>query len=193
MDSFINKLEEIIDVSATAPRPADKEVLDAFFKKYKLDKHTFSHFKSFLRIYGSCYIKDDYYFMPLPNLPLISDQQKYEIDKFLGLGHDKDNIEKYLADYHDIVEDDLLPIAEIVGGDLICIHRNTGEIWFWFHESTQDNLLKAANTFAEFILNFKYFDPPQVKSAVRMNLDPKLDAFLKAAAKKENAHSSAVE
>ncbi|MDE6722632.1 MAG: SMI1/KNR4 family protein [Eubacterium sp.] len=180
MDKYIEKLKEIIDITTTVPNKDNKRDVKKFFKKNKFDDAVFSAYKYFLLNYGNCYIKDDYYFETSDSSFNIK-QEKFEIDTFFNL----ENIKKYALDYSDIIQNGFLPIAEIVGGDLVCIEKNTGEIWFWFHDVSKDNFLKVSNSFGEFICGFQ-FSKQMNNGSVKMNLSPELDAFLKEASKNQN-------
>ena len=68
------------------------------------------------------------------------------------------------------------------GGDVVCMNKQNGGIWFWFHDLQGDDFMLAANSFEEFILKFEKREITLSNSSVTWNLNEKDYAIMKAAA-----------
>ena len=107
----------------------------------------------FLKHHGNDYIKDDYWFL-LKNEA--GDTEQYMVDMLFGLQKCSGNIMNEMKEWEDVVQDDLVCIADRPGGDLVCMDKEDGSIWFWFHDVADDNLVMVADSFEEFICGFSY-------------------------------------
>ena len=133
MDYFKKKLEELLDTHLMSDtKIISLNEINNFSSKYNLSWS--KEYIYFLQYYGNVYIKDNYYFED-SHTPFVSKNQRYyELDGFFGLHEGRDNIEMRIADSRADLPDNLFPIAEILGGDLVCMEKKTGEIFFWYHE-----------------------------------------------------------
>lgn len=58
------------------------------------------------------------------------------VAKFLGLSTQRDeDIRAVVETYADRVPENVLPIAQAGGGNLVCLHLLSGAIYFWDHEA----------------------------------------------------------
>lgn len=72
----------------------------------------------------------------IPRLKHYKDKgTEFSIDYFLGFSTQKDkDIFSIINVYRGRIPDELFPIAIVDGGDLLCMHKGTGNIYYWFHE-----------------------------------------------------------
>ena len=60
---------------------------------------------------------------------------EFSIDYFLGFSSKKNyDIIHTIGVYEGRMPNELFPIAIVDGGDLLCMHKSTGNIYYWFHE-----------------------------------------------------------
>ncbi|WP_080875215.1 SMI1/KNR4 family protein [Oceanobacillus timonensis] len=134
------------------------------------------------------YIKEDYHFISSEGLSDKIKLTQFEVDSFYGLYNDENNIEDKINFYKDLLPADLIPIAGLPGGDLVCIgiQDNTqNKIYIWFHEMDGENIYLASDSFKSFIMNFKRINVEGNKlENVNLNMSNKLNEFLTNASKK---------
>lgn len=186
MEKLKVKLDEIIDFDLKEIETVWTEVdIKTLEEKHNLKfpkDYTF-----YLKHYGNDYIKEDIRFIPPIELPKIIKQTQFEIDSIYGLNNDENNLDDKMNSYKDILPDDLFPIADLPGGDLICIGKQGdkyNKIYIWFHEMEGDNAFLVSNSFESFIDNFKRIKiEKKPVGNVKLNLGDKLNAFLNTASK----------
>lgn len=108
----------------------------------------------------------------------VFDHNKYDfigVTEFFGVGlKEESDLLKQKGIYLDRVPQEYLPIALAEGGNLICLaitKEKFGQIFFWDHENEADtgekpweeNLIKIANSFKEFLNSLKKFDPKTIE------------------------------
>lgn len=119
-------------------------------------------YKDFLLIYGDRFVKDNYLYIPIKKSPVTGLDGYDMADYFIG-----NDIEENIKWKYDIFKNNIFPIAEAPGGNLICMGSNNeyvGKIYFWWHENERDDdpdniratLFLIANSFRDFILSFEY-------------------------------------
>ncbi|MBV6685754.1 SMI1/KNR4 family protein [Bacillus sp. JRC01] len=184
MNQFKLKLDEIIDFDMKDSKKTwENEKIIELEKKYNLYLNDDYFF--YLKEYGNDYIDPKYKCIPQEAIPGC-EEVKFEIDSIYGLDIDENNIFEKIDSYKDILPENLVPIADLPGGDLICMEKEKGWIYFWFHDWEDENLFKVFNTFKEFILSFTVVkDVTITPGEVKMDLGSQLDAFLKNASKKQ--------
>lgn len=120
-------------------------------------------------------------------LPKKIKQTRFEIDSIYGLNNDENKINDKIKFYKDILPVDLIPIADLPGGDLICIGMKgdkQNKIYIWFHEMNGENVFLVSNSFGNFIKNFKPINVEKNNlDDVKLNMSDKLNAFLNNASK----------
>lgn len=167
-------LKQIIDDSMkNTIEHSDKEIYD-FFNNYKISYN--DSYAFFLKYYGNDYIKDNYYYF-------IRDV-KYEMDLFFGLNAENGNICKEIEANKEFLPDSIIPIIAMPGGDFVCLDKNNGSIYLWFHEKESNNLLFIEKDFENFILNFKKIEENITITPIEITIDKSFDTLLREAAKK---------
>ncbi|MCP3740186.1 SMI1/KNR4 family protein [Rossellomorea sp. BNER] len=187
MEQFKKKLEEIIDFDIK-----EKEVtwgndsIKKLEEKYKLKLP--QDYVFYLQHFGNDYIREDYRFISTIELPQKIKQTQFEIDSIYGLDNDENKLENKIKFYKDILPADLLPIADLPGGDLVCLGKRDdkqNKIYIWFHEMSGENVYLVAESFENFIKNFKRGKAEKnTLDNVKMKLSGKLNDFLSNASKK---------
>ena len=60
---------------------------------------------------------------------------EFTINKFLGFSANRyDDISTTYDTFIGRMPEELLPIASVDGGDLLCMNKETGYVYYWFHE-----------------------------------------------------------
>ncbi|RPF54153.1 SMI1/KNR4 family protein [Aquisalibacillus elongatus] len=187
MERFKEKLETIIDFDL-------KEIIESWSvnhiknleRKYeiKLPKD----YSFYLQHYGNAYIREGYCFIPSKDLSNNTKQAQFEIDSIYGLYNDENNIEDKINFYKELLPENLIPIADLPGGELVCIGTKDdklNKIYFWFHEMDGENVYLVSDSFESFIMNFKKVDVEKNNlENVNLNISDKLNTFLNNASKK---------
>ncbi|MGC5746571.1 SMI1/KNR4 family protein [Chryseobacterium sp. NFX27] len=84
---------------------------------------------------------------------------QFNLNYFFGISDDKfQSLSENYYTYTNRMPDELFPIGSVDGGDLLCMHKKTGEIYYWFHEQDDWGLegidhwpIKVANHLEEYI------------------------------------------
>jgi len=93
------------------------------------------------------------------------------ITEFFGLcKSENSDILEVSNTFYNRVPVTVLPIARAEGGNLICLEKNTGQIFFWDHEEeaedghepTYGNMLMLASSFTEFLEQIKPYEPETI-------------------------------
>ena len=188
MERLKEKLDEVIDF--------DIKEIDEIWDEDEIKKLEVSYqlklpqdYAFYLQHYGNDYIKEDYRFIPSIELPDKIKQTQFEIDSIYGLYNDENKINNKANFYKDILPTDLFPIADLQGGDLICIGKSNdkqNKIYIWFHEMDGENVFLVSDSFKSFIKNFKSLKVNKNPlDNVNLNLGDKLNALLNNASKKD--------
>mgnify|MGYP003499852346 FL=1 len=189
MGELIKKLEEIIDFdSNVSVETWSAEDIKGFEKKHQVELP--HDYKFYLQHYGNDYIKEAFRFLSAVELPEKTTDKYFEIDSFYGLYDDENNIENKIRFYKDLLPDDLLPIGDLPGGDLVCLGTKgdkLGKIYFWFHELEEENTVFMSESFETFISSFHKIDYEKNElDHITIHIGDKLNAFLVNASKKRN-------
>lgn len=122
-----------------------------------------SEYKYFLEHYGECNFDTDTVYQPIKKTPFTSSKGFQEISFFYGIGTEYD-ILKMLKTYSGRIPEDFITIAELPGGDQLCMNVNIsssdyGKIYSWDHENENngwhENVYLVANSFSDFINSFQ--------------------------------------
>lgn len=179
-DSYLNKLQEILDDTLHELTEKTDDQVRVFFDKYGVrydDVYAY-----FLKHHGNDYIKDDYRFLYKDDE---GNTEQYMVDMLFGLQDCLGNIVGEMKDWADVVMDDVIPIADLPGGDLACMDKQDNSIWFWFHDRNKDNFVMVAGSFEEFVMRFeKSAEKEESVEPVSFTLDPEIDRMFREAAKK---------
>ncbi|WP_085990925.1 SMI1/KNR4 family protein [Oceanobacillus senegalensis] len=187
MEQFKKRLETIIDFDVKEINIRwTEDHLNYLERKYNIklpQDYTF-----YLQHYGNDYIKEDYHFIPPEGLSNKIKLTPFGVDSFYGLYNDENNMEDKINFYKDLLPADLIPIADLPGGDLVCIgikDDTQNKIYIWFHEMDGENLYLVSDSFKSFIMNFKRINVEGNNlENVNLNMSDKLNAFLTNASKK---------
>ena len=151
MERYKIQLETILDDSLKGEKKTwTKEEVEEIAKENDLvlsEEYSF-----YLQHYGNDYINEGYCFVDSKESAL--GQKSYNIDSIFGLYDDVNSINKQAEAYNNIIPQHLFPIAEMPGGDLVCMDKVNGGISFWFHDMDGNNLFPMADSFQDFILRF---------------------------------------
>lgn len=160
---LINKLDVILEKDNYNYSVLTKEEIKKIEEKYKIQLP--QDYVDFILTYQDKNIKYDYAFVPLERSPLTT-EDGYDglIEHFF-----KGELEKEIKDMYEIFRDNVIPIASVAGGDLICIgvkDEYKEKIYLWWHENEWDDdpdniratLFLIANSFRDFILSFEYHE-----------------------------------
>lgn len=181
-ETFLNKLNEILDDSINEHTKKTDAQVKSFFDAYGVPYD--ECYAYFLKYHGNDYIKDDYWFL-LKNDA--GDTEQYMVDMLFGLQECTGNIINEMKEWEDVVQDDLVCIADRPGGDLVCMDKEDGSIWFWFHDVADDNLVMVADSFEEFICGFSYEEPASSNNdEPEISLSPEMDKLLRKKAQEYN-------
>ncbi|KIL11061.1 SMI1/KNR4 family protein [Bacillus sp. Je.9.29.b] len=117
--------------------------------------HISPDYKSFISEYGECWIEDNVY-THLREKPVWLVGESVPVELFYGLEQNDYDIREAIKTYKDQLPEQIIPIADADGGDLICLDVskiNQGKIYFWDHElrDREQDLFLIADTFTEFI------------------------------------------
>lgn len=178
MNQLDKKLQNIID--SNIEKSTDKyseDVIKDISEKYKIEFE--DDYVYYLMKYGNDYIKDGYKLVPN-----FDENVQIEIDSIFGLYMDENCLIDKLEDYKDILPNNLFPIADVAGGDLICLGKSEdkkNKVYLWKHDKNVENILLLANSFYDFIMRIIFVKEKQIDySKVKIQLsDRLLDLFSK--------------
>jgi len=120
-------------------------------------------YKYFLENYGECNFENDAIYEPVMLTPSMDPDNFQDISFFYGVGTDND-LSRMLKVYIQRIPQDYVPIAELPGGDQLCMDvginsSNYGKVYLWDHENECnggiENTYLVANSFSDFIDSFK--------------------------------------
>ena len=177
MSNYNERIRKIIDSRVNEPQIVSEEMVENFAKKNAIK--LCDDYRYFLLNYCNSYVKEGYYLNINSNNKLL----KYEIDSFFGLKKDANNIEEQISFYQTIIPENLFPIAGIAGGDLICLDKEVGNVYMWFHDK-ENQVLLCANDFKELISKFEENNICDDKKVKRVTINDKLDLKMREMAKK---------
>jgi len=175
--NITEKMETLVENSIEKKHPflSEKDIQEV---EREIGVQFDKRLRQFLTEYADCYFKDDYMFTSIDRIPLGHEDGYVNPGYFYG----KNILSKY-EDYKLILGAGFIPICDLDGGDLLCTKINrseTGEIYYWSHDDTNDEddsqFFFVAESFEEFIKSFKYNkrDLDIDLSKVKITLDPSL-------------------
>jgi SMI1 / KNR4 family (SUKH-1) len=178
VDSLIVKLNEIIDFDTIPGKKTawHKDEIISLGGKYQIDFP--KDYICYLEEYGNDYIDPSYKCIP-QEAPFDFNELEFEIDSIFGLHPDVNNLIEQIESYQGIIPEHVFPIADLPGGDLVCMNKKTGAVYFWFHDREGHKMSKVFDSFREFILSFiKVEEQTSNAEIVEITLENGLDAFL---------------
>src|SRR5699024_7685707 len=103
--------------------------------------------------------------------------------------NDENNIDNKIMFYKTLLSSDLIPIADLPGGDLNCIgvkNEIQNKIYIWFHEMNGENIYLISPSFESIILKIKRIRTEKSNLAnVKLDMSNKLIALLNNLSKKD--------
>lgn len=183
MEKLKLKLDEIIDTGIKKKTKIwGMDCIEEIQNKFSLVFPT--DYMFYLQYYGNDYIKDYYSFTLSNSMRKIFNQNSFELDSIFGLYDDTSNLEKKILFYQDVIPSNLFPIADLPGGNLICMDKESQAIYFWIHDEVVGTYLVAHN-FSIFIMQFQFEEKEQANlDDIELNLSNDLNDLLRQAAEK---------
>lgn len=179
MDPLKVKLNDIIDFDTTAAKKAalHKDEILSLGGKYQIDFP--EDYISYLEEYGNDYLDPSYKCIPEETPPDFN-KFEFELDSIFGLYPDENSLIEQIESHQGIIPEHVFPIADFPGGDLVCMDKKTGSVYFWFHDREGNKMIKVFDSFREFILGFtKVEEQTSNAEIVEITLENGLDAFLR--------------
>ena len=152
----MENIKDIMDMEIERTQAfSSMEKVSQFDSHY--DIHLPTDYAQFLFEYGGRFVEENYYYKALERSPYTSEDGYDSASYFFG-----NDIVENMDIYGDEWEQKLIPIAEVDGGDFICLGVKDdyiGKIFFWMHdnpreENLRDELFLVANSFKEFMKSF---------------------------------------
>ncbi|PHN29613.1 SMI1/KNR4 family protein [Pseudomonas sp. ICMP 460] len=82
------------------------------------------------------------------DIPVADEDRYVDLDIIYGLNRDSNNIFLKNSVYKDRIGEDFYTFGESASGDQYCIERESGKIYYWYHEAEHESEIKfliAAN------------------------------------------------
>lgn len=178
---YIDKMEEIMDDTVIKISKKQRKQVEEFFLANDIEID--ECYAYFLENHGNDYVNDEYWFDCKEKEGFGDDI--YQTDMFFGLEEDTGNIVNESKRYEGIIPRDLFPIADLPGGDLVCIQKKGGKVCLWFHDVADKNIRIVADSFEEFIMRFeRNTENKKNVEPISFSLDPEIDKLFREAAKK---------
>ncbi len=147
-DNYLIKLKDILnDTLHDITEKSDTQV-KSFFEEHGISYDEYYAF--FLKYHGNDYVNDDYWFCYKDTEGNV---KEFMVDMLFGLQECTGNIIEEIKSWEHIIPENLVPIADRPGGNLVCMDKKDGKIYFWFHDKI-DNLMLVSDSFESFINEF---------------------------------------
>ena len=98
-----------------------------------------------LKNYTGVYVKEEYGFKAIKPSPFAGTDGFEVFNLFIGLSG-RDNFFKVYETYVEQLPKGVYPMAEIDGGNLLCVEAGTGKIYMWLHDEPEGEDLFLATT-----------------------------------------------
>ena len=178
------QLEEMIDFDlGNVRREWDDDSIEKIegMLDFKLPKD----YIFYLKYYGNDYFKDDYCYTP--SYPVFSQtkKEKYMADPLFGLYDGHNNLERAINRFKGVeyFPEELFPIGDAQGGNLVCMNKQDSKIYLWFHDEGVDNcVFLVDDSFEQFIMNFSYHEEEQSDMEnVKITIKPEYEKIFRKA------------
>lgn len=159
LEKMLKKIEEVGVVKKNQNVEQVISELNEFEKQREIKLP--EEYKQFLIRYSSLSLKDDYCYKPLEKNPWTPEDGYETVDLFYGFSNDKYDLRKMAERYSDQITKACVPIAELSGGNQLCLRvlgQDNGKVYFWDHESNNPEKTYgylSANSFLELIMSFE--------------------------------------
>jgi len=107
-----------------------------------------------LENYADIYLREEYSFKPLIRTPLTNKDGFNRFSYFFSL-HGRNSFFRIYEIYRQQLPEELLPIAEVDGGNLLCINKKTGYIYLWIHDEIDENIFLVNYDIVKFIFSIE--------------------------------------
>lgn len=181
MENFREKLNNLMDDSNREKIIWDDDITERFFIENNIAK-TDEYF-IFLKEHGNDYLVENYAYKVTNNQSIIKEEY-LDIFGFYGLNQGNDNIYDKITYFRDILNDKYIPIADVSGGDLICMAKDTAAIYLWRHESSNSEMIKLVDSFKDFVEAIEPFEENIDLDKIEMNIQDDILAQMRELAKK---------
>lgn len=162
---MIKEIDEIIKRLGGLNLLSNEDELKPESPEKFIQKHSltlFGDFLFFIEKYGASYFENWIEFIPKEKIPIAKKGNTCSIGRIHGWNKSNDSISKIYARYSNQINKKYLPFADGSTGDYICIKvkgENIGSIWYWHHESPEDeDLFLIENNFMAFLKSLKIRD-----------------------------------
>jgi SMI1 / KNR4 family. len=187
LEDLKRKLDEIIDFSLIDNQKKwGKEDIALVENKYQLTLT--ADYIFYLQFYGNNYVKDNYLYKPTNSIYAITKEETYLTGAFFGLNEDAHNLEKEITARQNLLPNDIFPIVDIPGGDLVCMDKKNGSVYLWYHEMPEESCVYLVEeSFTDFIMNIDFYEDRVDDNKIhhpKMIVSKELDSFLREASKK---------
>ena len=184
MEKLEEKIHEIVDSTVTEKRKKceTKEIIE-LADKYELKlSNDYIHY---LQFNGNSYMKDNYRYSPSYDISEVTRQDTFRVSCLFGLGSETEGLEEEVQSYLGILPNNLFPIGDLLGGNLVCMDKETGKIYLWYHDEPEgnDNFL-SDDSFKQFIMNINCHEDNSSSTEIKLNFGSELDEALRKAAEK---------
>lgn len=112
-----------------------------------------AEYQYILERYAGKYVQENYGFKGLEKTPL-TDKNGYDSVSYFFPMNGKDNVRDKYVTYKEQLPTELIPIAEMDGGNLLCLNRVTNEIYSWIHDEAGKNVHLVQGNMSDFINSF---------------------------------------
>ena len=103
-------------------------------------------YRFILENYTEVYVKEEYGFKAIQQSPFAGEDGFDVFSDFIGLSG-RDNFFKVYETYTEQLPQGVYPMAEIDGGNLLCVEAATGQIYVWLHDEPEgEDLFLAAES-----------------------------------------------
>lgn len=149
-EEYVNKCEEIFEKRCEIK--CIREKIERMQVCFELEIST--EYQYILESYAGVYIRENYVFMALEKNPIV-DKNGFNRVSFFSPFEGRNNIFELYEMYKTQLPIELIPIAEMDGGNLLCLSRITKGIYIWIHDKNGKNIYLVQKNISDFIFSFE--------------------------------------
>lgn len=149
-ENYIRKCKEIFE------EEHEREDIDEELKciKNDLEVEVSAEHQYILERYAGEFIRENYEFKAIEKTPL-TDKNGFDSVSFFFPLKGQDNIRDKYTTFKEQLPKELIPIAEMDGGNLICLNKVTNEIYSWVHDEIGENVHLVQKNMRDFVFAFE--------------------------------------
>lgn len=118
-----------------------------------------------LENYTGVYVKEEYGFKAIQQSPFAGEDGFDVFSDFIGLSG-RDNFFKVYETYAEQLPQGVYPMAEIDGGNLLCVEAATGQIYVWLHDEPEgEDLFLAAESLRDLLERMEKMPKKETKGS----------------------------